>query len=515
MNYKIDGWAEEVLAISEDPTQGVIKVAENNKDVMTEEMVRRLVEATNVRSFLDKKAMGHNMEESFPIVNADTVIASLVKDNIVKSMPKAASKEDTVVVSNLPDYYAGYCQGVNEKLDFVGTEKRASYNPSGFIWESQRETTRNIDRTKIDVRIKKEAHIHAAMAATEYIVKFAEYYSTNDNFVAELRYLYPNSYILKNAKLHIGNKKIPRATLESHKIFKQADDIIKILVIKKKVKLAADTKEYRELETKEKMLGLQQKIKDREEAEVQKLIKDEQIPLVQQQLKEEQPKAERVALGKGILKSLGGTKTDLSGSMGEIRKQYETLQAGAVKDPLAVKERAMPSSLESKTELAGLTYQALRNQLGNIGTAVTSIPKQMPGYEFGKEQLREVKEYFTQASPFKHVLSKMLDPKIREGHSKIYEENTKDVVEDLQRRANFENIILNDEILENADVDILLGIYEDANKLAPNAMLVPSISKAILRSAHSHGTGSIDPESARVLVKLEKELTGHGSFYGD
>lgn len=491
MNYKVDGWAEEALALSDNPTEGVLKIAEAHKDQMTEEMIRRLVEATNVRSFLDKKAIGHNMEDPFPVADANKIIATLVKDNLVKAMPKAA-KEDAVIMHELPDYYAGYCEGVNEDLDFVATEKRASYNPSGFTWESKKEVVVNIDRTKLDARIKKEAHVHAAMSAAEYITKFAEYYSSNKEFVSELRYLYPNSIILKSAKLSVGTKKIPRVVLESHTTFKQADDVVRILNVKKKVKLA----ENPDIERVRAMFGVSQAPEKRRQTQedatetvAQKRKKEG--PIVQRELQAERPKAERAALGEKALTAPG-----------------------------AVRGRSTPSGLESGTEMAGLSYQVLRNQLGNIkargikarGISLAALPKQMPGYAFGKSQWDAVRRFPEEIDPVGKFFERVVNLEEKGKVSDAFEANTEDVVRQLKRRANFENIIVDDEVLEDADVNVLLDIYRDANKLAPEAMLVPSIAKAVLRAAHSHGTGAIDPESARLLVKLERELTGQPTY---
>jgi hypothetical protein len=76
-------------------------------------------------------------------------------------------------------------------------------------------------------------------------------------------------------------------------------------------------------------------------------------------------------------------------------------------------------------------------------------------------------------------------------------------MQNIQRRAIVQDLIVNDEIISSYDPDITLTAYNTMVKLAPKASMMPDVVRSVLRYATAQ---TIDPHYASQLVELENNL---------
>lgn len=193
MKTKVESWAESALSLNRNnPDDAIITTITPFMGELNEEVIKRVVEMYNVRNFLDRQRKGEDMEASFPLANSDLVYARLFKDSLKDSIALDEPED-----AELPDFTEIKCASFIKMKSLVTFAKRRN---------EYKDTTGDTLQYELS-------------KCSEFVKKFDEYYSKNDEFIKECRYLYPNSMIIKAAGLDKGPKQIPTCRTITHSEF--------------------------------------------------------------------------------------------------------------------------------------------------------------------------------------------------------------------------------------------------------------------------------------------------------
>ena len=380
MEARIDNWVSEALDSGKDPNEAIKGVINSHCNEINDEMARRIVEKYNVKSVINKIA---NLEENITLADVSFI---LKKETILED-------NRNVTVEELPDMYGE-----------VVCKMAAHDEPLYFPVEHEREP--GITYRYIEKKAEREPQPDYDLFPDQlsaYLTKLA--YST-EQFFAELKYLYPDSPLLKSAEIAHIEPCIPDRETEQHKEFAY----------------------YHEKVAKEK---------------------EEKDPPV---LFEKIPK--------------------------EVRNNIYSV-------------------LDMATFPVGkFSYN---DALFNVDPPIMEYPK----------PLSTVDDKGNRAYPNKvlNLIGKNLKEKADKAKVLKQDADTKieELVNHIQRKRVFESIISMPEF-ENANHHQLLRVYRDMTDIAPNLTLIPSAVKSLMLTSNAMGTGSLDPESIKVLAETEQKL---------
>jgi len=235
MKYLIESIVDSAIQKKASPNDAIIEVLSDKSKDMTPELIKRIVESFNTRSFLKRQLDGEDMEESFPIADSKLIILKLFKEDAKDVCEKQASFIENPFPTT--DYY-------NECI----MEKRSSIEKEAFQGEYTKEAGLNIDYTDRTPKHifdtekgRSDYKAYALRKCAAYIRTFDDCYKLNDQFVSELRYLCPDSIILKEASLDKGKRKIPQCITTYHSDFIGVEKLLnKIAALPKVLKVNPD-----------------------------------------------------------------------------------------------------------------------------------------------------------------------------------------------------------------------------------------------------------------------------------
>lgn len=195
MKEQIETWVDKAITLGSSPNEALSKVAAENIDKMNPEIVQRMSEMYNIKSFLAKQAKGADLEEPFPVADHKQVCKELFK----KSMPQKKTASA-----------------------FSGIEHFRQCVDSGTCAFNIKIAEEKVDNEQL--ALEKNAYLDNIEYAIEKIAEYVK--NITPTLASELVYLYPKSYLLKKAGLDSSKRRCPNFLSEEHKLFEKYDKFI-------------------------------------------------------------------------------------------------------------------------------------------------------------------------------------------------------------------------------------------------------------------------------------------------
>lgn len=510
MKEMLQDFVEEAFNLKDmTPDDALVQIILKHKDDINEEMIKRLVEMFNVKMFKKKQDEGVDLEESFPIATTTIIIKR------INEVP-----QDVIFETSDPVVF----KGIDDKPD-LPIDLRDYHNPIEIVDVPVKQS--NWIVKEIEYKIK-----NAAEACSEYILNLKK--ANNETLYKELRFLFPNSKILKLAGLDVGDKKIPTRITPDHEEFEKVNNFfLKTADKDKKIEPMSvlDLQDVRGVSgvpvipIPDTNFGIQFVMDNK------KNIKKNLIDFGQP-VSELNPTTykggyslvpnfdfktldtdRKVTSVNGLEQALniatsGGMSNYVANLVNARKESDEDIYEKKKKFNTREREKILEPIKDFSQGFSTITQPAL--------SAVKTVTNEISHLQ---DKLHNLKEYWTPesanvtpgdilsiiSSPTKKYLGELLaTPTVNTEYMKA---KNMELLTFLRRKNIFESIVENDPNLQGADTNQLLRYYRDITQIAPNATLQPELTRSLLNAANAIGSSAIDPATALNLVKLEERLS--------
>lgn len=495
MKEMLQDFVEEAFNLKDmTPDDALVQIILKHKDDINEEMIKRLVEMFNVKMFKKKQDEGADLEESFPIATTTIIIKR------INEIP-----QDVIFEANDPVVF----KGIDDKPD-LPIDLRDYHNPIEIVDVPVKQS--NWIAKEIEYKIK-----NAAEACSEYILNLKK--ANNETLYKELRFLFPNSKILKLAGLNVGDKKIPTRITPDHEEFEKVNNFfLKTADKEKKIEPMSvlDLHDVRNasgvpvIPIPDTNFGVQFVMDNKNN--IKKNLIDFGQPV--SELKPTAYKGGYSLVPNIDFKTLDANKkvTSVNG----LEQALNIATSGGMSNYVAnLVNVRKESDKKEKTPIEDFS-QGFSMITQPALSAVKTVTNEISHLQ---DKLHDLKEYWAPekanvtpgdilsiiSSPTKNYLRELLaTPTVNTEYMKA---KNMELLTFLRRKNIFESIVENDPNLQGADTNQLLRYYRDITQMAPNATLQPELTRSLLNAANAIGSSAIDPATALNLVKLEERLS--------